>query len=650
MAKQISRTPAWKEHLREHPVLWSGIAACLIMVLFIWATSSGESSSPRRTQQTSAAIDHRIQDDLLEYVVTNLDSLEDYNYREVSDQIVQRLNQWIETVDTPGRSPLNPRLADLPADLRHPLASNSVESLRFQPYDATFLMQAIWLRDISNKLAEGGYDDLDLANRLFDWTVRNIELDPDDQNHPNSAWNTLLTGHGTAMDRAWVFVLLARQQGLDAVILGYGDDDDVQPWLPAVLIPQDNGPAQFYLFDPRLGVPIPGPDGKSVATLAEVQADDQVLRQLDLPDEKYPVSADQLKRITVFVEASPHFLARRMAALESHIGGEESLRLFINLDQLAAKYEKLDGVAEVRVWPWPYEALVNQTTISTEDQQRMMSELFSFEVAGLKPKPISREAMTDPEAQKELKKDVYEPVPWALWAARMMQFKGVHLGEEGSIRLMQLARPSDAEIEHTQTTLASEQRTAQQEIDKEQEILNRDDANELAKERLNSALLKQRQLLARTTDLEAMRDAKQHATFWLGLIAFERGDYETAANYFGERSLEKYPQGHWVEGARYNLARAQAALGQELLESGAEDEKQPGLDSLAAAIATLQATPADAPQHAGNLYLAREYQAQLDEVKPAETETPKEPPADKPAEKPEDKKLEDKKPDTTPKD
>ena len=53
---------------------------------------------------------------------------------------------------------------------------------------------------------------------------------------------------------AWLFVLLARQQGLDAVLLALDDPNDplhrrVQPWAVGVLSEND-----LYLFDPAVGV------------------------------------------------------------------------------------------------------------------------------------------------------------------------------------------------------------------------------------------------------------------------------------------------------------------------------------------------------------------------------------------------------------
>ena len=58
------------------------------------------------------------------------------------------------------------------------------------------------------------------------------------------------------------------------------------------------------------------------------------------------------------------------------------------------------------------------------------------------------------------------------------------------------------------------------------------------------------------------RVAKQHATYWLGLIAFERGHYPTAVDYLDRKTLATSEDGPWTNGAHYNLARALEAQGQ----------------------------------------------------------------------------------------
>ena len=55
---------------------------------------------------------------------------------------------------------------------------------------------------------------------------------------------------------------------------------------------------------------------------------------------------------------------------------------------------------------------------------------------------------------------------------------------------------------------------------------------------------------------------KHRATYWLGLIAFDQGQYQVAADYFDRDVLGSSSDGPWTHGARYNLARAYESLGQ----------------------------------------------------------------------------------------
>ena len=52
-----------------------------------------------------------------------------------------------------------------------------------------------------------------------------------------------------------------------------------------------------------------------------------------------------------------------------------------------------------------------------------------------------------------------------------------------------------------------------------------------------------------------------NASYWLGLIAMERGDYESAITWLQQRTLDRMPNGPWIAGAHYNLGRCHEALG-----------------------------------------------------------------------------------------
>jgi tetratricopeptide (TPR) repeat protein len=54
--------------------------------------------------------------------------------------------------------------------------------------------------------------------------------------------------------------------------------------------------------------------------------------------------------------------------------------------------------------------------------------------------------------------------------------------------------------------------------------------------------------------------AKLHATYWLALSHYETGNHEAAVTWLQERTIDASPDGPWLAGARYNLARTYEAL------------------------------------------------------------------------------------------
>jgi len=95
--------------------------------------------------------------------------------------------------------------------------------------------------------------------------------------------------------------------------------EQFRPWATALLTG-----GELYLFDPTYGLPIPGPGGKGVATLAEAAADDAILRQMDIPGDRiYPRKAADLPKVTALLEASPGYHAPRMKMLQSHLTGQD---------------------------------------------------------------------------------------------------------------------------------------------------------------------------------------------------------------------------------------------------------------------------------------------------------------------------------------
>lgn len=441
----------------------------------------GRSSAGRRAAATQSGL----REDLLAFAIDNLDNLEEFDNQVMINRIIDRLNEWIRLQPHDDDWQADPLLATLPDHLRSLPVVAELGVLKFPRYDGGHLQEAVWLRNVAQAACGDEIGDLARARNLFDWVVRNIQLDRQESSALNyTPGQTLLVGHGDAIDRAWLFILLARQLRLDAVMLAFEDADEpdgLRLWLPALLTD-----GQLYLFDPRLGLPIPGPNGEAVATLSQVAADEALLRQLDVDDTmRYPVEGSDLEHVVALVEASPYYLARRMHLFESQLAGDQKLVLSVAASHLADRLKEHPHVQDARLWKLPYETIYSQSQMSPEEQMALMRDFLPFQLN-------------------------------VLWLGRIHHLKGIYTGDRSANRFYQGARPADEDIEHPQRSM-------------------------------------QEQMVLRT--------AKRNASYWLGLVAAERGLYEPAVEHLERRTLQASPGGPWTYGARYNLARIHEAEG-----------------------------------------------------------------------------------------
>ncbi len=484
--------------------------ALTIAVPLVGCNEASESEARRGPSQTGT------RGGLFESVTATLDRLEQYETDQIVKQTCDRLNQWFLQESPQFAWHPDPLLAELDDELRNQPEVSMLEGVRFQaPDDFWYLQEAVWLRNISNKARADQFEDLDVAEQLFDWTVRNIQLDADWSGSEakrvrHRPFETLLFGRGTAIERAWVFTLLARQQGLNVVFLGIEEKDgSVRPWLPA-LVADD----KLYLFDTRLGLPLPGPAPGSIATLSEVAENDALLRKLDLDAEHpYPVSAEDLKHVVAYVEGTPPALSRRMALVESRLTGTQKMKLTSPGHTLADQVAKLPHVTAARLWPMPFEVYLAKARRTPEQETAAAKELV-----------------------------VYQVLP-TLRMGRALHFKGQYDGAEGAKSRYLDARPPDQYI--TDYRLPPEY------------------AQKIPRESLSKVEAAQSLLL---------REGKQNASFWLGLIFFEQEDYPNAIDFLANRTLGTERETPWAASARYNLARAYEASGEpakasELYES-----------------------------------------------------------------------------------
>lgn len=470
-------------------------------------------------------------------------------------QIVERGNQWLRnrdaSADRDDSWSYNAQLAGMADSVRLPEASEgaakiakeavteatSEKNLRdgtFAEWEGRLLEQAVWCRDIAQWARGDALSDLDAVTSLFDWTVRNVQLDPSGDGPTNIShpWQALVYGHGTAEHRAWVFAELCRQQGIDAVVLQSAARADGKP---APLLVGALVDGQLYLFDPQLGLPIPGA-ATAVATLAEAAENDALLRALDVSaDQAYPLTAAQLDNVDALIVASPLQLARRSARLEAALEGEEFVKLAADADALGEQLAKQPHIGAVKLWERPFQAVADEFSLKASVRQQAAAEF-------------------EPFAQRPL-----------LWKARVLHFQG-NKDVRAEERNDPLARPRSG---HQDAPKLYQDRTVRPSDD----VLATLDA----------------------TKREVYEAAKAASSYWLGLLIYDRGEYEVATSWLGGRTLDRNPEGKWAPGARYNLARAYEKLGRT-------DE----------AVKLLEASPASDPQRFGNLVRAKQLVAQAE--------------------------------------
>ena len=510
-------------------------AAALLSALLLWAALSLQLGCPQTPSSPSSNLNGPgdpegeilKQREVFNQAIHSILEYQQYDDAEVLQQAIGRLDQWVQHQKPLADWQVDPMVSTLPQPFSPLIEGLQLDRLEFPNPDLYSFLEAAWLRDVSSWARGDAVDELDQARHLFDWTVRNVQLDwgPAADASGTSGrvvqkpWETLLLGRGTATDRAWVFILLARQQGIDAALLALIDPEDAsgqrtQPWVVAVL-----SQGQLYLFEPTLGLPLPAPHGVKreasgpldirPATLAQVADDDALLRQFDLGEFRYPVEASQVQQVVALLEASPAYLSQRMRLVENRLSGDERLVLTAEPSAQAERLKACQHVGDARLWATPFQTLVQEVQLGPNRNQWWLVQMIPF-MAPTGPHP-------------------------GLWKGRQYHLKGIFTGEQSAATYYQMARPPDRAI-------------------REAEQLD---------PRMKAALLR----------------AKMDASYWLGLIAAEQGNHEAAVDWLGNRTLEATPQGPWTGGAKYNLARVYEADGQtaKAAQTYRSDRQSPAL-------------------------------------------------------------------------
>ncbi len=253
------------------------------------------------------------------------------------------------------------------------------------------------IKKLHPELDETGSEKLANSLSVFDWVVRNIQLLPESKvsadevesvrlnnNEGNAVsgtpglgyqrypWQVLLYGRGDYVERAKLVMLGLRQLNIDSVMLATKNaDGSSAPWAVGVVIG-----GEYYLFDTKLALPIPGEKTGSIATLAQVREKPELISSLDLTtdesledDTDYWVKPEQLKQLDALVYVSPESVSKRMFDLEASLVGDARMTLAFTADDIVSRLPKAAGV-DVKTWDIGFETHQYRQAVRTALEQK----------------------------------------------------------------------------------------------------------------------------------------------------------------------------------------------------------------------------------------------------------------------------------------
>lgn len=322
---------------------------------------------------------------------------------------VKKLNHYFEGTARPSYQ-LDPLARQYLANQLPPSMLANFESPVWSIRDTRHIEDCMMYYGIATRVAGNG-EDLDRVRRLFAWVVRQVQLVPAGTLSSGRLpqvfarpYDVLLRGMATESngfwaERAWLFMALCRQIGIDTGLVTYSKSDSLDlrvpkyevglqstmrrkapiVWVCAALI---DGKA--YLFDARLGLEIPGPGGEGVATLAQAMEDPAILERMNLPGlAPYGTSRASLlgspTKIGILIDSSQGYFAPKMKLLQAELPGKHRTILFSNSADQRDHFNRILGVhaGQVSLWNVPLEV---ETRLFTDPQfvEAVQASLFLF--------------------------------------------------------------------------------------------------------------------------------------------------------------------------------------------------------------------------------------------------------------------------------
>lgn len=490
------------------------------------------------------------------------DNLADYNRVEAMKEVGYQLNAWMATDRNEVNATLIPELIRaLPEDIRAYGPLSRVDSREFTQADVGHLLQsrlfaavakwssltlasdAIWSEWLQRpnvvggkELSEVGVSNLQMAYKLFDWTIRNVQLDGDSKDvellpkdprlplndnalgYRQLPWQTLMYGRGDFIERGRVFSELARQKSIPTIWLAIGKGDSLAPpqlWLMGVPIEEE-----VFLFDPKLGIPIPGPEQVGIATLRQALDDETILRRLSISGRfKYPLDSKGAQNVIALIDADSSMISGRMKRLQEKLTSDMRAELYIDVDALGEKLKKFPKIQSVQCWSLPILA-----RMYADELEKRLKETNEFTARYL---------------QEHLLYTGDTPLIEAKYHHLLGQWENT-LDEKGAMALYMDSRVPEEDLAK---------------LPYDTDMQKAFDAQRLRNEPLERYNFRLNQLIL------IYREAKIDATYLIGLLHYDQNNLESSKNWLLKRAQDLRGSARWQPGIWYNAARAYEAEG-----------------------------------------------------------------------------------------
>lgn len=310
------------------------------------------------------------------------------------DLAIQKLNHYFEGTSVQDYA-LDPAArAYLQTQLAAPILKG-FENRNWVNRDTRHIEDCMMYYGIATRIAGTG-EDLARVRRVFDWVIRQVQLVPAGTLHAGQfpqafarPYDVLLRGMATEADgywaeRAWLFMVLCHQLGIDTGLVTYSKSNTLvyqvprygsnveaealvlglhrPPRAPVVWICAALIDDKAYLFDARVGLEVPGPGGSGVATLDQAMADPEILEHMNLPGRlPYGTSRASLlgsaTKIGILLDSSSGFFSPKMRLLQRELAGKNRTILYRDPAEQRDHFVRVlgDCLGEVKLWALPLE-------------------------------------------------------------------------------------------------------------------------------------------------------------------------------------------------------------------------------------------------------------------------------------------------------